>query len=140
MEQEQMLEELQEMIYRNHYPDPESDRIQPLSERPKWEQELVLKTAAAILKAGYRKLPIEAEGEMEYCLEITPVTSGEPLNRDAYWGDLKTAERDLRYYRRANNDRLKKGLPIHFTYGIVRRFKTVLYSQVEVVAESKELP
>jgi hypothetical protein len=140
MGKEEMLQELEQIIYRGQYPDPTSDRIAPLSERPTWEQEMVRKQAQTILDAGFVKLPYDVEEDWEYCLEIIPMKSGELLNRDAYWGTLADAQRDLRYHLRINKDREKRGDPIHFKYGIVRRMKTVLTGESEVVDKVRELP
>ena len=43
------------MVYRSGYNDPESPRIQPLAERPKWESDSHYRAADDILAAGYSK-------------------------------------------------------------------------------------
>lgn len=43
------LEDVRQAIYVNCYPDPTSERIQPLSERAQWEQAQVTRQAEAVL-------------------------------------------------------------------------------------------
>lgn len=43
------LEGVMQAIYLNNYPDPSSDRIQPLTERAQWEQDQVRRQAEAVI-------------------------------------------------------------------------------------------
>lgn len=61
-------EELAQFAYLSGYKNPDSEFIQPLEERPKWEKDCHYRAADSIIAAGYRKPSV--------------ITSDEELDRE----------------------------------------------------------